>query len=220
MNHKNEIQSVPSASHLQSESEANSPPPEEPASGKIGATLSRHIATALSEWVTGISPPQDPPFARGTRFPDSEWNHFFRVFSVSTALSGTVFAGHAIATKNFGVPIPSTESLKALVMFAFFGLIYSLYSRLFGVAISLRQSLFCLALVITPWLPIYLLLKALGASLGAMWLFLAVGLAIYVLGLIARAIHMVTGVPPLRVVLSLLFGLVLAIFAAMTRVAS
>ena len=219
MSRTDKFQTAPdkSPSHLAGDDNTSVSRNQTPA-GKLGTLVSRQISMALSEWVAGINPPQDPPFTAGTSFPDSEWSHFFRIFSVATALSGAVFAGNLVAPELLGSVVPNGQSLKALVLFGFFGLVYSLYSRLFGVSIAFRQSLFCLALILTPWIPFYVLLKSLGATLGVVWLFLTVSLAIYVLTLVARAIHIVTGAHTFRVMLSLMFALLLAFTAILSRV--
>jgi hypothetical protein len=193
-------------------------PPSASAAGNKGSLVARQVSMALDEWIAGVSAPQDPPFCRGAAFPDPEWSHFFRIFSISTALAGTVVAGRFALPQLIGSVVPDAHSLKALVVFAFFAMFYSIYSRMFGIAITFRQSFFCFALVITPWFPFYILLKALGANLGVVWLFLMLGLWTYVFVLVSRAIQIVSGARPVRVVLSLLFALVLAAVAFFSRV--
>jgi hypothetical protein len=198
------------------------PAPDAPhsalAAGKSGTLVARQVSMALNEWIAGVSPPQDPPFCRGAAFPDAEWSHFFRIFSVSTALAGTVVAGTFALPQLIGSVVPNAHSMKALVVFAFFAMFYSIYSRMFGIAITFRQSFFCFALVITPWFPFYILLKALGANLGVVWLLLMPGLWTYVFILVTRAIQIVSGARTVQVVLSLLLALVLAAVAFFSQV--
>lgn len=185
---------------------------------KAGTQVSKQVSKALDEWLAGMNGPQNPPFCLNAKFPDSEWGHFFRIFAVSTALAGTIAVARSYVPKLFAPVLPDAQSLKALTIFACFGVIYSLYSRIFGVSITVRQALFCFALILTPWLPLYALIRTMGGNLGIVW-FLAIGaLGVYVFSLTARAIHIVSGAHILRVILSLLLGLALAVTAVVTYI--
>jgi hypothetical protein len=192
--------------------------PDAPSAKHEGAAISTQVSRALNEWVAGMGGPQDPPFYFGSKFPDSEWNRFFRVFAVSTALAGTVAVARDFAPKLLEPVIPDGRSLGVLTVFACFGVVYRLYSKLFGISITIRQSLFCFMLITTPWFPLYVLLKTNGANLGIVWFLLMPGLGVYVFFLLARAIHIVSGASMVRVALSLLLAVVLAFAAFATHV--
>lgn len=192
--------------------------PESSSGTKMTVDATAAVSSALNDWVAGMSGPQDPPFHLRANFPDSEWGRFFRIFAVSTALAGTVAIARNIAPNLLAPVLPDGRSLGVLTIFTCFGVIYSLYSRLFGITITIRQSLFCFALIVTPWFPLYVLLKATGSNLGIVWFLLMPGLAVYVFFLTARAIHIVSGAHMVRVTLSLLLAVVLAVIAAITRV--
>lgn len=175
---------------------------------KPDAAFSQVIA-ALNVWVTGLSGISDPPFHRDAAFPDSEWTHFFRLLAVSTALAGASALAQNIAPTVFQ-PSMDGRSLAVLTVFACFGVIYNIYSRFFGIRITVRQSIFCFALVGTPWFPFFILLKTAGPNLGVDWFILLAGLCLYVFVLLVRAIRIVTGAGSVRIVFSLLLGVALA----------
>jgi hypothetical protein len=172
---------------------------------------------ALSEWIAALGTPQNPPFSPGATFPDSEWGRVVRVFTVSTALAGVItIAGNAVPNLVASV-IPDHKVLSALTLFACFGAVYSVYSWMFGVHINTRQVFFCFSLVITPWFPVYALIKATGGNLGVVWFVLLWGLSLHIFFLIARAISIVAKAGMFRVFLSLLAGALLAVAAVFTH---
>lgn len=173
---------------------------------------------ALNEWVDGLNGPRYPLFSPGADFPDSEWAHFFRLFTVSTTLAGAVAAVRGLVPDLLRSVRPDGPSLGVVTIFACCGVFYSLYAKAFGVSITIRQSLFSFALVTTPWLPIYALLKANGGNLGVLWFFALPGLGIYVFILVARAIRIVSGASRIRVIVSLLAPLPLVMVALLPQV--
>jgi len=189
-----------------------------PALTNIQSAVTTQISIALDEWVVGINGPRAPTFCAHAQFPDSEWGHFFRICSVSTALAATVGLATHYAPHILAPVLPDQHALEALTVFACFSVAYSLYSKLFGISISVRQSLFCFALTTTPWLPAYILLRSLGGNLGLVWFLLMPGLGFYVLYLCARAISIVSGAKMPKTIGSLLFAVALACAAIFTRI--
>ena len=98
-----------------------------------------------------------------------------RVFTVSTALAAVITVTSdtlpGLAAKS-GTVAPTHEFLSAITLFACYGAVYSVYSPIFGVRVTARQTLFCFALVLVPWLPVFALLKYYGGDLGVAWFFL------------------------------------------------
>lgn len=190
-------------------------------SGKTGAAAGFDTwKIALSEWISALGSAQNPPFYKGATFPDEEWARLLRVFTVSTALAAVItVTGDSVpdlAAKS-GVAAPTHAFLSAITLFTCYGAVYSVYSRIFGVRVTARQTLFCFALVLTPWLPVFALLKFYGGGLGITWLVLVWGLALHVVQLTARAISIVSGVSVFRVFLSFLLGASLAILAVVSQ---
>jgi len=175
---------------------------------------------ALSEWIAALGSAQNPPFYKGATFPDAEWSRLLRVFTVSAALVAVItVTGDSVpdlAAKS-GTAIPTHAFLSAVTLFACYGAVYSVYSWIFGVRVTARQTLFCFALVLTPWLPIFALLKFYGGGLGITWFVLMWCLVLHVVQLSARAISIVSGASVPRVVLSFLVGVGLAILAVMSQ---
>jgi hypothetical protein len=178
---------------------------------ETGAGYAQIIA-ALNAWISGLSGVRDPPFHAGAKFPDSEWTNFFRLLAVSTALAGASAIARNFAPDVFK-PSLDGKSFYVITVFTCFGVIYSILSFFFGIRISVRQSLFCFALVCTPWFPFFILLKTAGPALGLDWFILLGGLSLYVFILLVRAIHTVSTAAHWRIVLSLLLGLALAALA-------
>jgi hypothetical protein len=169
-----------------------------------------------------MMPPNDPPFSQGTIFPDSEWSRFFRVFSITTAMSATVLVGTSMfkisdskdkMTQVLGAALPSGASLAAICSFGLCALVYCFVARIFEIHVTFRQAMFCFALVITPSVPFFLLVKVCGASLGLVWFLIIWGLPVYELFLIVKAIQIVSGASSRRVTFSLLPMIALAIIA-------
>ena len=196
-------------------------PPAAGHTGKPAATAGFDTwKVALSEWISALGSAQNPPFYKGATFPDEEWPRLLRVFTVSTALAAVItVTGNSVpdlAGKS-GTAAPTHAFLSFITLFACYGAIYSVYSWIFGVRVTARQTLFCFALVLTPWLPLCALLKFYGGGLGITWLVLIWCLVLHVGQLIARAISIVSGASVFRVVLSFLLGAGLAILAVVSQ---
>jgi hypothetical protein len=168
---------------------------------------------ALNDWLAGLAGPQPPTFVRDATFPDEEWARFFRIFAVSTVLVGAITAAVKFAPQLLQQVAPDNRSLGALTIFACCAVFYSLYARALGIIISIRQSLFCFALTLTPWYPLYMLIQANGGNLGIMWFVLEGYLALHVFILVARAVKIVSGAPYVRVITSLLVAILFASLA-------
>jgi hypothetical protein len=208
------------------ESLGSSQSPNATADGSMpeGATLltnlrsgvSSQLSKALNEWLAGLAVPQNPPFRLGADFPDSEWWHLLRVLSVSTAIAGFAVGvgdhlqGHSISF------VPDSKAVQVLGVFGCFGAIYHYYSKLFGIKVNIKQSLFCFALVTVPWFPFYAFIKAAGASLGPFWFPAMVGLWLVVIFFISRSLQIVSGASLIKTTLSLLVLAVVLVFVSIT----
>lgn len=171
------------------------------------------IFMALNDWLAGLGGPQAPTFVHAAAFPDEEWARFFRMFTVSTVLIGAITAAVKFAPQLFQQVGPDNRSLGVLTVFVCCAVFYSLYARIFGITISIRQSLFCFALTLTPWYPLYVLIQANGGNLGILWFVLQGYVALHVFILVVRAVRIVSGASPLRVVASLFAAIILASLA-------
>jgi hypothetical protein len=183
-----------------------------------GSRNQGYVSRALNEWLEALTGPQSPSFSPGAVFPDAEWAHFFRMFAVSTTLAATVVAVNKFVPNLASPLMPTMGSLKAITVFALIGVFYSHYAKIFGITIGTRQALFSFALILVPWFPLYMVVKACGKYLGVLWFFAMAGMAIYVAYLLGKAIHIVANAAWIRVILSFIIAALLAVVAVGSRV--
>lgn len=99
--------------------------------------------------------------------------------------------------------------LKSVAVLGLVAVLYTFYSRLFGIKINFTQVFFAFSFAILPWAPIVAALIVVG-QFPVLFLVFELGwwaLFLHVFWLIARSIAIITGVRRLRVALSLGAGL-------------
>jgi hypothetical protein len=132
------------------------------------------------------------------------------MFTITALLVTAISAAVTFAPNLLNRVGPSQDSLRVLTVFTCCAVFYSLYARTFRISITIRQALFCFALTITPWYPLYVLIQANGGNLGVLWYLLQGYLALHVFVLVVRAVKIVSGAPYGQVVVSLMFAVLLA----------
>jgi hypothetical protein len=191
--------------------------------GNVLGTVNRQTVTALDEWLTFLGGPQDPPFSAGASFPRGEWSRFFRLLTISLALTGAVLGIDSLVLPGGTGKMLTLNALqlKLVVGFALAGIPYSVYAKAFRIAITGRQSFFCISFVVLPWLPVLAMIKLAGRYLGFLVLFLCANGAILRIGfLLSAGIRVVTGASMFRVAFSLLLGIAIVVASVLSMASS
>jgi len=182
--------------------------------GKNEADKPSVISKSFDEWLDSLSSSGTDVFRPQTTFQNDEISRLLRVLSFSAALTAaTVAIGSLKATtassllSDANSLLSNSTCLKIAVEFVYVGLFYRVYSRLFKIRLSLRQSFFCFALVLIPWIPVISALKVVGDQTNALaFEACTYGIFLYLPWAVSRAIALVAEVSKLRALASVLFG--------------
>jgi hypothetical protein len=179
----------------------------------------RQSSASLSEWLTLLGGPVDPPFCEAPDF-SKEWGRLTRLTVIVVVLVGAVW-GIEYAISD--IKPNNRQMLEMLLGGAITAILYrSLFAPIFRVRVSLYDAFFTILLLGLPWLPILAAVRAFATRYsGNLLVGILVVLALVVICFsfllnVSRGFARVSRCPLWRVLLSFLLPLGL-LFYVITR---
>jgi hypothetical protein len=175
----------------------------------------KQSSASLSEWLTLLGGPVDPPFCEAADF-TKEWGRLTRLTVIVVVLVGAVWGiEYAISDLK-----PNNRLiLEMLLGGAIAAILYrSLFAPIFRIKVSLYDAFFIILLLGLPWLPIIAAVRAFamrysGNPLAALLVVVALFVISFSLLLnVSRGFARVSRCPLWRVLLSVLLPLALLVY--------